>query len=37
MLTEARCKAAKPGTKPDGSPKGVFLHDGQGLYLHRRE
>jgi integrase len=33
MLTEVKCRAAKPGTKPDGSPKRVLLHDKGGLYL----
>jgi integrase len=33
MLTEAKCKSAKPDMKPDGSTKRAMLHDGLGLYL----
>jgi integrase len=33
MLTEARCKAAKPGERPDGSPKRLMLRDERGIYL----
>ena len=33
MLTEARCKAAMPGKRPDGSPKRLMLRDERGLYL----
>jgi len=33
MLTEARCKAAKPGERPDGSSKRLMLRDERGLYF----
>ena len=33
MLTEARCKAAMPGKRPDGSPRRLMLRDERGLYL----
>jgi Arm DNA-binding domain len=33
MLTEARCKAAMPKTRPDGSLRPNLIHDGSGLYL----
>jgi hypothetical protein len=33
MLTEARCKSAKPGQRPDGSPKRLLLSDGSNLCL----
>jgi hypothetical protein len=33
MLTEARCRAAKPGQRPDGSAKRAMPLDESGLYL----
>jgi hypothetical protein len=33
MLTEAKCRAAMPGKRPDGSSEPTLLHDGRGLYL----